>query len=296
MKPILFKTIEKPKVWGIEHWVLSGLPGEESETRDGVRLPDLIHEMKGALVGEAAYAHYGDAFPLLAKFLDARATLSVQVHPNDEMAWRLHHALGKDEMWYLLDSDVGATLRLGFNRTITRADGTALLRGDISRLMDVLGTYEVKKGDVFSLPAGTIHAIGGGIRLAEIQEASDITYRVYDYDRPDKDGLCRTLHVEEACEAIDFDHQGARIDYDRAKDDVELLRMTHFTVNRLFVKGRQTVDRHLDSFVMILVLEGAAMINGVAASVGEALLVPACDNLLRLDGEATLLTVELNGF
>ncbi len=294
MKPISFKTIEKPKIWGAEHWVLSGLPGEESETTDGVRLPDLIHEMKGALVGAAVYARYGDSFPLLAKFLDARATLSVQVHPNDEMAKRLHHALGKDEMWYLLDSDAGATLRLGFNRPMTRADGTTLLRGDISRLMDVLGTYEVKKGDVFSLPAGTIHAIGGGIRLAEIQEASDITYRVYDYDRPDKDGFMRTLHVEEACEAIDFEHQGARIDYDREKDDVELLKMTHFTVNRLFVKGRRTVDRHLDSFVMVLALDGAATVNGVLTHAGEALLVPACDNLLRLDGEATLMTVELN--
>lgn len=293
MTPFKFKTILKPTIWGAERWVLSGVPGNESACEDGRLLSEIVRELKGALVGEANYAKFGDRFPLLAKFIDAHQDLSVQVHPDDALAARRHGSPGKTEMWYVIGAEEGAKIRSGFVRPIDPARYGALVAGDGRALMDAIAVHDAHPGDAFMLPAGTVHAIGAGTFLAEIQETSDVTYRLYDYGRLGTDGKPRQLHVEEARDAIDFSALGGRTEYDRAQRDAELARCDHFTVNRIFVDGSAEIDRGVDSFVIVMCLEGEATVNGASCKVGETLLVPACDRVLRLGGKATLLTAHV---
>lgn len=293
MTPFKFKTILKPTIWGSERWVLSGVPGHESVSEDGRLLPDLVRELKGALVGEANYAKFGDRFPLLAKFIDAHQDLSVQVHPDDALAAKRHASPGKTEMWYVIGTEKGAKIRSGFVRPLDPSCYDGLVAGDGKALMDAIAVHDAHPGDTFFLPAGTVHAIGAGTFLAEIQETSDVTYRLYDYGRLDKDGKPRQLHIEESRDAIDYAALGGPTEYDRSRKDAELARCEHFTVNRVNVEGPDEIDRGVDSFVIVMCLEGNATVNGVTCAVGETLLVPACDRVLRLDGKATLLTAHI---
>ncbi len=187
---VSFRPIVKTLVWGSENWVLSGVPGSESVVAEG------------PLAGKTLPEVYGGEFPLLVKFIDARRDLSIQVHPNDELARVRHGCKGKTEMWYVTGADAGAQLLSGFSRRITPAEYERLVAED--RIVEALARHEVHEGDVFFLPAGRVHAIGGGCRLAEIQQTSDITYRIYDYGRPGLDGKPRPLHTEQARDAIDF--------------------------------------------------------------------------------------------
>lgn len=321
MRPYKFKPILKPTIWGGkrislfkhalapvdgigESWELSGLPGWESRTvgralKDdpdlGLTLPELIERHKGRLVGERVYAACGSAFPLLVKFIDSHHDLSLQVHPGDELARQRHGQAGKSEMWYIIHADAGSKIYAGLARPITPADFERLAytpaEGHHSPIMDVVAAHEARAGDVFYLPAGCLHAIGAGCFLCEIQQSSDITYRVYDYDRCDANGHKRELHIEEAKEAIDYAaHAAYPVSYDTTKPVANLVQCPHFSVSRICVDGSATVDLHTDSFVIVVCTSGQMTINGIDVHQGETVLVPACDNILHIGGNATLLT------
>ena len=204
--PMLFKQNRKTLVWGTEDWTVSGVPNSESEVENGTwaryNLTEVIARRPEEILGRQTALKYNNQLPLLAKIIDAHQDLSIQVHPNDEMAKREHNKFGKSEMWYILDAEPGAYLYAGFKEKITPdqykervANGT---------ITEVLAKHEVHKGDVFYLPSGRVHAICGGIKLAEIQQSSDVTYRIFDYNRPGLDGKPRELHTELAAKAIDY--------------------------------------------------------------------------------------------
>lgn len=204
--PMLFKPNRKNLVWGTEDWTVSSIPGSESEVENGTwaryRLSEVIEKYPSEILGRETAQKFDNQLPLLTKIIDAHRDLSIQVHPNDEMALREHNKKGKSEMWYILDAAPGSYLYAGFRRQISPeeykqrvADGT---------ICYVLARHEVHPGDVFYLPAGRVHAICGGIRLVEVQQSSDVTYRIYDYNRPGLDGCPRELHTELAAKAIDY--------------------------------------------------------------------------------------------
>ena len=214
-----FEPIRKTLVWGTESWVLSGVPGFESVVAEG---PEKGRKITELFPGE---------FPLLVKFIDAKRDLSIQVHPDDALALKHHGCRGKSEMWYVLDAAPGAKLISGLKSALTPDEYVRLVAED--RITEVLAEHEVSAGDVFFLPAGRIHSIGGGCYLAEVQQTSDITYRIYDYNRPGLDGKPRQLHTEQAKDAIDYQvypdyrtHYEARVD-----EPVELIRCPQFTVD-----------------------------------------------------------------
>ena len=204
--PMLFKQNRKTLVWGTEDWTVSGVPNSESEVENGTwaryNLTEVISRRPEEILGRQTAIKYNNQLPLLAKIIDAHQDLSIQVHPNDEMAKREHNKFGKSEMWYILDAEPGAFLYAGFKEYITPEQyKKRVANGTIT---DVLAKHEVHKGDVFYLPSGRVHAICGGIKLAEIQQSSDVTYRIFDYNRPGLDGKPRELHTELAAKAIDY--------------------------------------------------------------------------------------------
>ncbi len=214
-----FNPILKTLVWGTENWVLSGVKGNETRVAGG---PD-----DGKTLNEV----YGGEFPLLIKFIDARQDLSIQVHPNDEIARERHGCKGKTEMWYMIDATPGARLLSGFSKEISEDDYVRLV--EEGRITDVLASHEVAPGDVFFLPAGRVHAICGGCYLAEIQETSDITYRIFDYKRPGLDGKPRQLHTQEAKDVIDYKvYPSYRTDYEHSENaEMPLVRCPYFTTS-----------------------------------------------------------------
>ena len=274
-----FQPILKTLVWGTEKWVLSGVPGCESVVAEGPEAGKTLSEV------------YGGPFPLLAKFIDAHDDLSIQVHPNDDLAWERHRKRGKTEMWYVIRSEQGHLLS-GFAREVSReeyvrrvADGT---------ITEVLSRYDIAEGDVFFLPAGRIHAIGGGSYLAEIQQASDVTYRIYDYGRLGLDGKPRELHTELALDAIDWhvepDYRTHYTHFDNA--ETPLVQSPCFTTSLFDLTEPVEKDlRAIDSFYMILCMEGEATVNGVPVAAGEAILLTRDEPSARLTplGHITLL-------
>lgn len=204
--PMLFKQNRKTLVWGTEDWTVSGVPNSESEVENGTwacyNLTEVISRRPEEILGRQTALKYNNQLPLLAKIIDAHQNLSIQVHPNDEMAKREHNKFGKSEMWYILDAEPGAYLYAGFKERITPEQyKERVANGTIT---EVLARHEVHKGDVFYLPSGRVHAICGGIKLVEIQQSSDVTYRIFDYNRPGLDGKPRELHTELAAKAIDY--------------------------------------------------------------------------------------------
>jgi len=204
--PMLFKQNRKVLVWGTEDWTVSGVPNSESEVENGTwaryNLTEVIARRPEEILGRQTALKYNNQLPLLAKIIEAHQDLSIQVHPNDEMAKREHNKFGKSEMWYILDAEPGAYLYAGFKEYITPEQyKERVANGTIT---EVLAKHEVHKGDVFYLPSGRVHAICGGIKLAEIQQSSDVTYRIFDYNRPGLDGKPRELHTELAAKAIDY--------------------------------------------------------------------------------------------
>ena len=285
-----------------ESWEISGVPGHESVVSDGpdagMTLPELIRKYKGALVGNAVYDKFGDMFPLLIKIIDAARDLSVQVHPDDELAEKRHGSLGKTEMWYIMDTLPGAKIYVGLSKHITPDDYERLVHD--KEIMDVVACYESHPGDVFFLPAGRIHAIGAGNLLAEIQETSDITYRVYDFDRRDAQGNLRQLHTEEAKDAIDYkvypDYE-THYNHD-AKGDVELVKCSYFDVRKATVDSNFHVPAAKDSFMVIMCLDGKCDIVTDGGEVtpmikGETILIPASIKSIEANGKATLLTASV---
>lgn len=282
-----------------ESWEVSAVPGHESVVSEGAEkgknLAQLVEEHKQEFVGKHVYERYGNTFPLLVKIIDAKRDLSVQVHPDDALAAKRHNSLGKTEMWYLLDCEPGAKIYAGLSHRINPDIYEQLVAE--GKIMDAVAANDARPGDVFFLPAGRIHAIGAGNLLAEIQETSDITYRVYDYGRLDANGQPRQLHTAEARDAIDYTvYPSYRTDYDHdAKDDIELIRCDHFTIDRVTVDGVTALRMPADSFLIVMCLDGecALSIDGAPAvkmPKGTSALVPACAKGLRADGQATLLT------
>lgn len=307
--PLKFKPILKEKIWGGqklktelnkdiaplnncgESWEISGVQGNISEVSQGpligTKLPDLIETYKGELVGNKVYRQEGNEFPLLVKFIDANQDLSIQVHPNDQLAKQRHQSLGKTEMWYIFQADQEARLIAGFSQPLDRHKYLEYFnRGS---LMEVLNQEPVTSDDVFFVPAGRVHTIGKGILLAEIQQTSDVTYRIYDFDRVDKNGNFRELHTEQALDALDFKHYPEyKTSYDRSPNRaVSIVKCPYFEVNRLFFDRDTTRSYlHLDSFVIYVCVEGKLRLcwNGqhITMVKGEAVLAPASIKNVKL--------------
>ena len=316
MKPLKFKALLKQTIWGGdkiipfkhlddhlenvgESWEISGVPGNETVVADGEyagkKLNELVIEQKDKLVGKANYERFGDEFPLLIKFIDARQDLSIQVHPTDEIAKRQGKERGKTEMWYIMDSDNDAKLYSGLKMQITPEQYKAMVEDDT--ITDALAQYEVKEDDCFFLPAGRIHAIGTGCFLAEIQQTSDVTYRIYDFKRKDKDGNYRQLHTKEAAECINYTvEDDYRTHYEHKKNEgVTLVECPYFTTAVYDLDEPMTLDySELDSFVILIGLKGEGTItdnegNTVTISAGESILVPATTETLKVEGTIKML-------
>ncbi len=280
MKHFKFTPLLKTLIWGTESWQISGVAGNETLAEDGSSLNTLVKEMKAELVGEANYQRFGDEFPLLIKFIDAHQDLSIQVHPSDEIAHRQGKPRGKTEMWYVMDSAPEAKLYNGLKMRITPEEYKKRVEEDT--ICDALAQYPVKEGDCFFIPAGRIHAIGAGCYLAEIQQTSDVTYRIYDYKRKDKDGNYRQLHTQEASECIDYQvMDDYRQQYEPKKNESQLLvECPYFNTAVYDLTEPMTIDyTELDSFVILMGLkgEGTLTIDGeeVSFHAGESILLPA---------------------
>lgn len=285
-----------------ESWEVSGLRGKESIVATGadagLNLRELIDKYRGALVGQHIYDRYGNEFPLLVKFIDAKRDLSVQVHPGEELARRRHGCSGKSEFWYIMQADEGASLLAGMSRAISRADYNGhVTRGTITSVMQ---RHATRPGDAFFLPAGCLHSIGAGNLLCEVQQSSDITYRVHDFDRRDANGEPRQLHTTLAADAIDF-ALTANVRCEQAhalSERVTLLSEPCFTVAVLRPSGLPVeMPRANDTFVVATCLEGDVTLEGEGYTMplhrGHSVLVAACSPVNTVTGSGTLLVSSL---
>lgn len=299
--PLKFRPILKEKIWGGnklvtklnknsllknigESWEISDVENNISIVSNGnlknKSLKELLQVYKANLIGENNYVNFGKKFPLLIKFIDAKQDLSVQVHPNDELSKKQHNSFGKTEMWYIIEADKNAKLILGFNGIITPKQYTHLL--EEHKIMSVLNSENVKKGDAFFIEPGTVHSIGAGIVLAEIQQTSDITYRIYDFDRVDANGNKRELHTKLALKAINFDDKIAcKCNYSTKINTFNtIVSCNYFKTNFIPIVKEKVIDySKTDSFVIFMCVEGSATIsifgNSETVIFGETILIPA---------------------
>ena len=305
--PLKFHPILKKKIWGGEKlayksneheeaigesWEISAVEDNISVVSNGILadndLQELIEVYMGELVGDHVYEKFGIEFPLLIKYIDANDDLSIQVHPDDETAKERHNAYGKTEMWYMVDAEKDASLVLGFNQEIDK--NTYLQALHQNKLMDLLNVQKVKKGESFFIPAGLVHAIGKGCFIAEIQQTSDITYRIYDYNRKDANGNTRELHTDLATDVIDYSyHPQHKVNYTpHDNQSVQLVKCPYFTTNLLvFDRDIEKEYVRLDSFVIYMCLQGKFTIttgecDPVLVNKGETVLVTACFKNLTL--------------
>ena len=316
MQPLKFTPILKNTIWGGtkiapfkniqtslrkvgESWEISGVPGNETVVSEGPdagrKLNDLVAERRELLVGRANYERFGSEFPLLIKFIDARDDLSIQVHPTDEIAHRQGRERGKTEMWYLMDSDADATLLCGLKQRITPDEYKQMV--EQKTIVSAIARYNVREGDCFFLPAGRIHAIGSGCFLAEIQQTSDVTYRIYDFDRHDDLGRPRELHTELAAESINYDVlPDYQTHYTPLKNQgVSLVSCPYFNTAVYDLDEPMTIDyADLDSFVILIGLAGAAIATlddgtHFVLRAGETVLLPATTQQLSVEGTVKFL-------
>lgn len=303
MYPLKFEPILKQTLWGGEKiipfkhlnetltnvgesWEVSAVDGSESVVSygsdKGMTLPEMVRHYKEELVGEANYARFGDKFPLLIKFIDAKLDLSIQVHPDDALAKKRHNSFGKNEMWYVISADPGAKLISGFSQEITPKEYKERVHD--GTFAQVLQSCPIQPGDVFYVPAGRVHGIGAGAFVAEIQQTSDITYRIYDYNRKDKNGKTRELHTAQAVDAINFAdvQDDFRTSYDRVQNEpIEVVACPYFTTSVYDMTEEITCDySELDSFVIFICVEGACRLrdnedNEITLQAGETVLLPA---------------------
>ena len=320
--PLKFKPLLKERIWGGsllidkkgkaagridpnkkygESWDLSCVEGDISKVASGMlkgnNLEELIEVYMGDLVGEKIFEEHGLEFPLLIKTLDCNDVLSVQVHPDDEFAAERHDSLGKTEMWYVTSCEEGAAIYIGFNRDVTREEYLEAVSS--GRLVDMLNRVEVKAGDAFFIPAGLVHALGKGVQVVEIQQTSDVTYRIYDWDRVDANGQSRELHTALAVDAIDFamSAKESLCDYTpEVNKSVKIAKCKYFTTNMLQTEGEVTKDyASLDSFVILMCIGGEAILEAEGTtetlSDGDVVLLPAEFNEISLKGSAKLLEV-----
>lgn len=295
-KIVPYKGIASAQTAVGESWELSGVRGNESIVAEGpeagTTLPSLIDRHGAALLGKRVYERFGREFPLLVKFIDARQDLSIQVHPDDKLAQERHGSKGKTEMWYVVDADPGARLRSGFAKQVSAAEYEASVADNT--ITDILQEYAIHPGDVFFLPAGRVHSIGAGAFIAEIQQTSDITYRIYDFNRRDAEGRTRELHTELAKGAIDYTVlSDYRTHYEPAADrPVELVSCPYFTTTLYDLTCGQTADLSAtDSFLVAICIGGSGTLtddggNRVCIRQGETVLVPASVQTLRMETES----------
>lgn len=302
--PLKFEPILKQRLWGGkklnsvlkkqtgdaadigESWELSGVTGDVSMVSNGFlkgnSLKELMEVYMSELVGDKVFEKFGDDFPLLIKFIDANDVLSIQVHPDDQLARKRHNSFGKTEMWYVMQADSGSRLISGFKKDTSQQEYLKAL--EEKRLEDLLASHEVKSGDVFFIPAGRVHAIGKGILLAEIQQTSDVTYRIYDFDRKDADGNSRELHTAQAIDAIDFSGgKDYRTSYEARDNEVSpIVQSPYFATSLIDLHGHELKKDiyNLDSFVVLICVDGEAEIHydcdqREKIQLGETVLVPA---------------------
>lgn len=290
---VLDKPIGDSKICG-ESWEISGVEGDISIVSEGdlkgKNLVELIVLFKGKLIGEKVYNRFGNKFPLLIKFIDANDDLSIQVHPDDELALKRHNSFGKTEMWYVVDAEKGATLISGFNKPTNKEEYLEIFNE--GNLTDILNRVDVYRDEVFFLPAGRVHTIGKGLLIAEIQQTSDITYRIFDFDRVDADGNRRELHVEEAIDAIDYSfYDEYKTIYDRASSDTEIGSSEYFITNRLLVNDSIERDySEFDSCIILMCLEGEGTLSYgdgyITYKLGDSILIPSTINMLTINSES----------
>lgn len=296
--------LSKDKLYG-ESWDLSSVSGDISVVANGFlkgnNLEEIIEVYMGELVGEKIFEQYGLEFPLLIKYLDCNDKLSVQVHPDDTLAEERHNSFGKTEAWYVVDCKPGASIYLGFkDLNLTREEYIAAVAE--SRLEELLNRVEVKPGDVFFIPAGTVHALGAGLEVVEVQQTSDVTYRIYDWDRVDSEGKSRELHTSLAVDAIDFEADAELLHrkYNLGKGgEAKVIDCNYFSMTLHDVDGKKELDRSsLDSFVVYIALNGSVRIVADGAeetlAEGEVILIPAETNDIIIEGNAKLMEVYIN--
>ncbi|MBJ7879432.1 type I phosphomannose isomerase catalytic subunit [Gelidibacter salicanalis] len=315
--PLKFHPILKDKIWGGEKlksllhkdsklpnvgesWEISDVDGDTSIVSNGSlesqSLKHLLNTYKADLIGEKNYRQFGDKFPLLIKFIDAKEDLSIQLHPNDELAAKRHNSFGKTEMWYVMQADKDANLIVDFNQKMTPELYLEHLNNN--SLTEILNFDKVKTGDTYFIEVGRVHAIGAGVLLAEIQQTSDITYRIYDWDRTDDAGNARELHTELAIDAIGFDMpDNFRVSYDTTFNQSNaLVSCPYFTTNYLKVDTELARENTYDSFMIYICVDGEAEIKiGEVTQIikkGETILIPAAITTFQIVAEdATLLEV-----
>jgi mannose-6-phosphate isomerase len=318
--PLTFETIFKDKIWGGqkikailekeysplpncgETWEVSDVEGNVSVVKEGSlqgkSLRELVEQYKDKLVGKHVFEQYGNRFPLLIKFIDANDDLSIQVHPNDELAKQRGSGYGKTEMWYIIQADEGAKLNSGFNREVTEEEYVKAVADNT--IQDLLNIETAEAGDVFFLPAGRVHYIGKGLLLAEIQQTSDTTYRIYDFDRVDATtGQKRELHTDMAVDAIDYRHYDHyKTHYEQKQNEsVNAVTSDYFVTNVLTFTQEVLHDyTHIDSFVILICVAGALTVEApggynVPLKMGQCVLIPASINTVTLipDGDMTVL-------
>lgn len=298
LKTVLKKDIDSDNIG--ESWEISGVANDETIVSNGSlkgkTLKDLSVLYKTDFLGKSVYEKFNDEFPILIKFIDAATPLSIQVHPDNETAKKRHNSFGKNEMWYIMKSDNDAELIIGFEKELTNE--AYVKQVSENNLLESLHKEKVSEGDVFYIPTGRVHAIGAGVMLAEIQQTSDITYRIYDYNRVDsKTGKTRELHNDLAQDVIDFTvHSNYKTDYVNNENVTnKLVHSPYFTTNILKVEDAFDKDlSQIDSFVIYMCVEGAITLEykeDYILNTGETLLLPACIDEVKFKGKGKLIEV-----
>jgi mannose-6-phosphate isomerase len=316
--PLQFDPILKERIWGGEKlktvlnkpitskitgesWELSTVEGDVSIVANGIlkgkSLKAIIDDAPNEILGTKVHKKFGKQFPLLFKYLDAQEDLSIQVHPNDALAKKRHDSFGKTEMWYIMQADQDAEIIVGFKEDSNSQEYLENLKS--KTLLSILDSVKVKKGDVFFLETGTVHAIGAGLLVAEIQQTSDITYRIYDFDRVDAQGNTRELHVDLALEAINY----KKVDtYSRYNEEVNhsntIVNCPYFTTNFVPLEGNINVKKTGESFTVYMCTEGEFELEYAHSSIkykkGDTVLVPAALNEYTLSGKASILEIYIS--
>jgi mannose-6-phosphate isomerase len=316
--PLQFEPILKERIWGGEKlknilnkpitskitgesWELSTVEGDVSVVANGdlagKSLNNLIDSNPEELLGTAVYKRFGKQFPLLFKYLDAREDLSIQVHPNDELAKKRHNSFGKTEMWYVLQADEDSKLIVGFKENSNAAEYIENLKN--KTLLSILDNVKVKVGDVFFLETGTVHAIGAGLVIAEIQQTSDITYRLYDFDRVDAAGNHRELHVDLALDAINYNKIDTKKSYNSTLNQSNtIVDCPYFTTNFLPLDGKIGVNKTGNSFTVYMCVDGNFEIESNNTKFqykkGDTVLIPAALKSFIVNGKASILEIYIS--
>jgi mannose-6-phosphate isomerase len=315
--PITFCPIIKERIWGGrklhtflnkkieidnagESWEISTVSDDVSIANGGFfvgkNLNEIIELYPEEILGKNVLDIYGLEFPLLFKFLDARQDLSIQLHPNDELAKRRHNSFGKTEMWYVMQADKDARIVVGFKEKSNKEEYLKHLKNN--SLVTILNEIKVEKGDVFLLETGTVHAIGAGIIIAEIQQTSDVTYRIYDWDRVDANGNSRELHTKLALEAINYETVNSLVNYPKVlNENNSVIENAYFATNIIPLEGTYSWKKSKEAFTVLMCTEGAFTVtmDGVVFKYkkGDTVLIPAIIKELLLNGNATVLEISI---